>query len=223
MELDLTAQSLKKNGFNVDKLFEHIQGLSDDLVKIEEAIEAKNLDTAEHHLRAIDETLNNIYNNLRQRMQEHNRHKVLRYQTALVNRYDTMKTTLTFVQSIDNDRVTNVLSEMESIENKLNEARRLNTEGRTAESVRVLYLANQDFKHTFSGINGDETIIILNSLDRLTAQLENEISLRERMRIQMEIDKAKQELKNRLEQNSITANHQHLDGSNNTNSTSLAS
>jgi hypothetical protein len=203
-ELKHTSQSLERNGFSVEKLNEHIHRLADGLEKAREAIKSNNLDAAERHLRGIDEVLNNIMNNIRQRIQENNRRKASLYQTTLVNRYNTMMNTLTVMKSVDSERVTSVLTAINSIEDKLDEARRLYEEGRTTESVSVLFSADREFKQAFSGIKGDETKILLNSIDRLTVKLENTLSLRERMQIQMEIEAAKTELKNRLEQNTIT-------------------
>jgi hypothetical protein len=210
-ELKQTSQSLEKNGFNVEKLNEHIFRLEEGLGKAREAIEANNIGAAERHLNAIDETLNNIMNNLRQRMQEHNKRKASLYQTALVNRYITMRNTLTFMRSVDSDRVTNVLAELDRIEDNLDEARRLHDEGKITESVRVLYLADKDFKQTFYGINGDDTRTLLNSLDRLTAQLETDMSLRERLKLQNQIEEAKESLRTKLEQNALTSTHQPSD------------
>ena len=199
-ELNRTAENLENNGFNVDVLREGIRRMSEGLQLAQTAIDSNKLGDAARHIRAVDENLNKVQDTLKQRMQEYNQRKVSMYQTSLLNRYNSMRNTLTVIQSANTDKVTGVLADMEAIEEKLDEARSLYEGGDISGSIMTLQRADRDFKEAFANINGDESRALLNSLDRLTNQLENELSPVDRMRLQRKIESIKNSLTTSLEQ-----------------------
>ncbi len=199
-ELKSTANNLEKNGFNVDALRDGITRMDNGLIRAQNAIESNNMGEAVGYLTEVNENLKKVQDAVSQRMQEHNQRKVSSYQTSLVNRYNTMRNTLTTLRAVNTDKVTGVLAEMDAIEGKLDEARDLYEEGNVVQSIRVLQNADRNFKEAFSGLDGGETRTLLGTLDQLTAKLENESSQVNRMRIQRQIEIVKNSLSNRLEQ-----------------------
>jgi hypothetical protein len=119
-----------------------------------------------------------------------------------------MRTTLTTLQSLNPDRVSNVLAEMNSIEGKLDNARNLYIGGDISGSIRVLQQADTEFKDVFSRMNGYETRYIMNLLDQLTNQMENEVSPTEKLRLQKRIQSTKDMLASRLEMNALESTNQ---------------
>lgn len=200
VELNRTAGNLEDNGFNVDVLREEIKRMSEGLKLAQTAVDSNNLGEAARHIRAVDEHLNKVQDNIKQRMQEHNQLKVSRYQTSLQNRYNTMRDTLTILQVANTDKVTIVLADMDSIEGKLDEARGLYDGGDISGSIKVLHNADRRFKEAFARINGDESRMLLNSLDLLASQLENEQSPMNRIRLQRRMESMKSSLTTRLEE-----------------------
>jgi hypothetical protein len=202
-ELNRIAENLEKNGFNVDALREGITRMDNGLEKAQNEIESNNMGEAARYITDVNESLKKVQDAITTRMREHNQRKVASYQTSLVNRYNTMRNTLTVMKATNTDMITGVIADMEVIEGKLEEARGLYEEGNFVESIRVLHIADRDFKEAFSGINGRETQSLLDSLDQLTVKLEGESSQVNRMRIQRQIDSVKHSLSNRLEMETV--------------------
>lgn len=195
-----TAGNLEDNGFNVDVLRDGIEGMTEGLDLAQTAIDSNKIGEAARHIRTVDDHLNKVQDAIKQRIQEYNQRKVSIYQTSLLNRYNTMRNTLTVIQSVNTDRVTIVLADMEAIEGKLDEARDLYEDGDITGSIRVLQRADKDFKEAFARINGDESRSLLSSIDKLTNQLENNLSQMDRMRLQRRIESMKNSLTSKLEQ-----------------------
>lgn len=200
VELNRTARNLENNGFNVEKLDDGINRMKEGLETAQDAVVSNNLGEAAEIIGAVDEHLKTVQDAITQRMTEHNKRKVSSYQTSLMNRYNTMRNTLTALQSVNTDKVSIALADMTPIEEKLDEARGLYEGGDISGSIRALQMADKDFKEAFARINGEETRTLMNSIDQLTSQLEKEPSQMNRLRLRRRIQRAKDSLESNLEQ-----------------------
>ena len=198
IELNRTARNLENNGFNVEAMDAEINRMQDGLEKAQDAVDSNNMGEAAQIIGAVDEHLKKVQEAITQRTREHNQRKVSSYQTSLANRYNTMRNTLTTLQSLNSDKVSIVLADMNSIEGKLDTARSLYQGGDITGSIRALQMADRDFKEAFARINGEETRTLMNILDHLTSQLENEPSQTNRLRLRRRIQNAKDSLASKL-------------------------
>lgn len=204
-EIKRTARNLERLDYNADMLNYWIAQMNSGLEKAQFQIESNNIDEATRQLSAVNQNLKMVQNSINQRIQEYNRRKASSYQTSLMNRYNTMRNTLTFMQTANTDKVSSVLNAINTLESKLDEARTLYEIGDIDGNIKVLQVTNRDFKETFSGLNGEETRKLLDTLDTLTVQLEKEVSPTNRQKIQMQIQTIKNSLSRSLESETAVA------------------
>lgn len=202
--LQETSRKLEEQGYSVDVLENALQSMGEALSKAEEAIENDDIEEAQTQLETASITHRWVMESLRKRANEFNQGKVQRYQTSLANRYNTMQNTLTVLSTVNSDRVSGVLTDLTGLQYKLDQARTLYRDGEYADSVRVLQSADAQFKEAFNKLNGENTKQLLGSLDKLALRLEKEVTMRERQRIQAEMDTIRTTLRNRLQVSSTT-------------------
>ena len=203
-ELNNTSITLKRKGFNVDSLEKGLKNMIEGIRKAETDIKSGNIEDAVSNIQSATQTRTRIQEALRKRLQELNQGKIQNYQNTIVKRYTSMQNTLTTLQTVNSDRVSGALSDLNAIESKLDYARNLFEQGKYSDSIRALQSADMQFKETFNGLNGERTKTLLGTLDKLASELEKEPSLVTQERIQKQMDTITNSLRNRLQVESTT-------------------
>ncbi len=198
-KLNNTSDNLKRKGFNVEVLEKGIENMNSEISTAEATLETGSFDEAVLSIQEATQIKSRIQDALKNRLQELNKPKVQTYQDSLLKRYSAMKNTLTAIQTVDSDRITLVITNLDAIEFKLDQARNLITAGNYPEGIRALQSTDLEFKMTFSQLNGNRTQTLLNSLDKLSLDLERETSLVNKERIQLQMDTIKNRLRTRLQ------------------------
>lgn len=198
-ELITTSNTLKRKGFDVSVLENRLNGLSSSITSAENALETGELEKASTEIQTATQSQTQIKDALRNRLQELNRARIQNYQQSLVKRYTSMRNTLTALQSVDSERINGVLTNLNSIDTKLDQAQQLYQNGNYVESVRALQIADTEFKDTFYELNGNRTRYLLGSLDKLALELENEPTLENKQRIRNRMNDIETTLRNRLQ------------------------
>ncbi len=197
-ELKKTSNSLERHGFNVDLLERGINAVENELTLAKAAIDDIDLESAAEHLRQSADYTSTAQRFVKNKRNELSQRKTAAYQNTLTIRYNSMRTTLTVLQAANNDRVTAVLGELDSIEDRLDEARAEYSRGNVAESIRLLQSVDHDFKAAIREINGEDTKDLINSLDRLNTELEKTESTANRERLRKRINTVKDNLEDTL-------------------------